>query len=136
MIFYTLLECIVNFTIATCLYHFLYVGGFLDNPSQQTADKVIAALLNLESAKWLIYGTSIFLVVSFVKSFAFHFVEPNIAIFNVPVTTAFRMATLAFAKNSGNRLQTPNSRASATVCFTIKQKENNYVKVKRHYKSL
>ena len=74
LIFYTLLECIVNFTIATCLYHFLYVGGFLDNPSQQTADKVIAALLNLESAKWLIYGTSIFLVVSFVKSFAFHFV--------------------------------------------------------------
>lgn len=104
LIFYTLLECIVNFTIATCLYHFLYVGGFLDNPSQQTADKVIAALLNLESAKWLIYGTSIFLVVSFVKSFAFHFVEPNIAIFNVPVTTAFRMATLAFAKNSGKFL--------------------------------
>lgn len=99
LIFYTLLECIINFTIATCLYHFFYVGGFLDNPSLHTRDGLLAALSNPESAKWIIYLVVIFLFVSFVKSFSFHFVEPNIALINVPVATAFRMACVAFSRN-------------------------------------
>lgn len=99
LIFYTLLECIVNFTLATCLYHFLYVGGFLDDSSLYSRDGVIAALSNPSAVKWLVYLIAIFLFISFIKSFAFHFVEPIIALLNLPVVMALKMTFQVFSKN-------------------------------------
>ena len=99
-LFYMLVESAVNFDLATCLYHFFVSAGF-GKDGVGTAQALLDALRRPESAKWLVLGLALFLVLKFVRSFAFHFVEPLVYRFSLPVFSAFAMALRNAGANPG-----------------------------------
>lgn len=99
-IFYAALDSILNFTLATCLYKFFTSAGF-GSGTPITFQNAFEALSESGPLTAIVTGAATFAIVKIVRSFAFHFVEPIIYRFALPVTAAFTMAFRSLISNPG-----------------------------------
>ena len=97
-LFYASMDCLLNFALYTCLFRFFLAANFAEGP-RIAPDALRAAILAPGPSRWLAAATGVVLAIEFVRSFCYHFVEPLVSRFAVPVPTGFAMALRAASRD-------------------------------------
>lgn len=97
LLFYTFISVVLNFAIATCLFHFCLDCGYFSGNVFSLAE--LRSNPGMLFSRHLVTGVVIFLLLSFVRSFTFHFVEPLVYSFGVPVLTGFKVSLMILRKD-------------------------------------
>lgn len=98
---YYFLDISLNLGFYALIYRFLSVSGLIGGEASREA---VAAAMGGPAAKWAIAALALVLAVEFLRSAAFHFVEPVVFMFGIPVSSAARMVLAAIPRNAARFL--------------------------------